>query len=74
MTADPSAEVKKYLAKQPFDYLQVADAKAAMDEFVFKGFPKNIVIDRTGTIVYWRSPIAAWDKFESVIRAELAKN
>jgi thiol-disulfide isomerase/thioredoxin len=74
MTADPAREVKKYLAKEPFGYLQAADAKAAMDAFVFSGFPKNIVIDRTGKIVYWRSTIAAWDKFESVVRAEVDKN
>ena len=74
MTADPVGEVKKYLAKETFDYLQVADAKAAMDEFVFSGFPKNIVIDRSGKIVYWRSTIAAWDKFETVVRSELSKN
>ena len=74
MTADTAGEVKRYLAKEPFDYLNAADAKPAMDTFVFAGFPKNIVIDRSGKIVYWRSPIAAWDKFESVVRAELAKN
>ena len=74
MTADPAGEVKKYLAKKPFDYLNAADAKPSMDAFVFSGFPKNIVIDRSGRIVYWRSTIAAWDKFESVVRAELAKS
>ncbi|HJS52097.1 MAG TPA: TlpA disulfide reductase family protein [Pyrinomonadaceae bacterium] len=74
MTADTASDVKKYLAKEPFEYLHAADAKPAMDGFVFSGFPKNIVIDRTGKIVYWRSTIAAWDKFEMVVRAELAKN
>ena len=73
MTADPAGEVKKYLAKEPFDYLNAADAKPAMDAFVFAGFPKNIVIDRTGKIVYWRSTIAPWEKFESVIRTEISK-
>ena len=73
MTADPATDVKKYVAKEPFDYLQVADAKAAMDAFVFSGFPKNIVIDRSGKIVYWRSTIYAWEKFESVVRAELER-
>ena len=73
MTADPAGEVRKYLAKEPFDYLQSADAKPAMDSFVFSGFPKNILIDRDGKIVYWRSGIVAWDKFESVIRAALTK-
>lgn len=73
MTADPADEVRKYLAKEPFNYIQAADAKGAMDAFVFSGFPKNIVISKTGEIVYWRSPVRAWDKFESVVRGELAK-
>jgi thiol-disulfide isomerase/thioredoxin len=74
MTSDPSASVKKYLAKEKFDYIQATDAKATMDSFVFGVYPKNIVIDRSGKIVYWRSTIKAWDKFESVVRAEIAKN
>lgn len=74
MTPDNAASVKKYLAKEKFDYLQAADAKDAMDSFVFGVYPKNIVIDRTGKIVYWRSTVKAWDKFEAVVRAELAKN
>jgi peroxiredoxin len=73
MTADPAANVKKYLAKEKFDYGQAADAKDAMESFVFGVYPKNIVIDRTGKIVYWRSTIKAWDKFESVVRRELAQ-
>ena len=73
MTADPSIELKKYLSKVRFDYQQAADAKAAMDMFVFVGFPKNIVIGKTGEIVYWRSTVKAWDKFESVVRRELER-
>ncbi len=73
MTADPAGEVRKYLEKEPFAYVQATDAKGAMDGFVFTGFPKNIVIGKTGEIVYWRSTVKAWDKFESVIRGELSK-
>ena len=73
MTADPAASVKKYLSKEKFDYIQATDAKEAMESFVFGVYPKNIVIDRTGKIVYWRSTIRAWDKFESVVRRELAE-
>lgn len=73
MTADPAGEVRKYLTRERFDYVQAADAKSSMDAFVFSGYPKNIVINKAGEIVYWRSPIKAWEKFESVIRAELAK-
>jgi thiol-disulfide isomerase/thioredoxin len=73
MTRDPANEVKKYLSKERFDYLQAVDAEGAMRLFGFSGFPKNIVISRSGEIVYWRSGIRSWDKFESVVRAELAK-
>lgn len=74
MTPDPAANVKKYLSKEKFDYLQAADAKTAMAGFVFGVYPKNIVIDRSGTIVYWRSSINAWDKFESVVRSAASAN
>ena len=71
MTGDPAASVRKYLAKEKFDYIQATDAKTAMESFVFGVYPKNIVIDRTGKIVYWRSTVKAWDKFESVVKREL---
>ena len=73
MTADPAGEVRKYLEANPFSYIQISDAQAALDMFTFNGYPKNIVIGRDGKMVYWRSTITAWDKFESVVRAELAK-
>jgi peroxiredoxin len=74
MTTDPKDELEKYLKKERFDYLQAFDAGAAMSQFSFRGFPKNIVIDKEGKIVYWRTTVKAWEKFESVIRSELAKN
>ncbi len=73
MTPDPAADVRKYLTKERFDYTQAADAKDVMESFVFGVYPKNIVIDKDGKIVYWRSTVNAWDKFESVVRGELAK-
>lgn len=73
MTADPQNQVKKFLAREKFDYRIAADAGPAMKSFGFTGYPKNIVIGKDGRIVYWRSTVYAWNKFESVIRAELAK-
>lgn len=73
MTADTTTDVKRYLAKEKFDYIQAADAKAPMNMFVFSGFPKNIVVNRTGEIVYWRSSVTAMSKFETVIRNELER-
>ena len=73
MTSDSKDALEKYLKKERFDYIQVANANETMSQFSFRGFPKNIVIDKQGKIVYWRSTIKAWDKFESVIRAEVSK-
>ena len=73
MTADQADDVKKYVSKERSVYTQLADAKPALDRFGFAGYPKNIVIGKAGEIVYWRSTIKAWDKFEAVVRAELAK-
>ena len=73
MTNDPASAVRKYAVAHPFDYKMIADAKPILASFVVGGYPKNIVIGKDGRIVYWRSTIHAWDKFESVVRAELAK-
>jgi peroxiredoxin len=74
MTTDPKDALERYLKKERFDYDQVPDAGPVMKNFAFRGFPKNIVIDKQGKIVYWRTTVKAWDKFESVVRTELAKN
>ena len=73
ITADPEGRVKEYVKKEPFDYLQGTDAADALGMFKFGGYPKNIVISKTGDIVYWRSTIRAWDKFKSVVEGELKK-
>ena len=73
MTADPASSVKSFLERNEFTYRQVADAQQALDSFAFSGYPRNIVISKTGEIVYWRTTVKAWDKFESVIREELLK-
>lgn len=72
-TADPAGDVRDYLKKQPFDMIQAADAGEQLKAFRFSGYPRNIVISKTGEIVYWRTTVHAWGKFESVIRTELAK-
>lgn len=74
MAPDPLGEVKNYLAREPFDYIQIADAQAQLKTFRFSGYPKNIVINKAGEIIYWRSGVSAWDKFESLIRTELEKD
>ena len=73
VTGDPEGKVKDYLKKEPFDYLQATDSADALAMFKHGGYPKNIVVSKTGEMVYWRSTIKAWDKFKSVVQAELAK-
>ncbi|CAN5659718.1 hypothetical protein BH24ACI3_BH24ACI3_11890 [soil metagenome] len=73
VTADSASSVRKFVAKVRFDYIQTADADIVQKQFVVGSFPKNIVVSKTGEIVYWRSPVKAWEKFESVIRSELDK-
>lgn len=73
MSSDPADKTRKYLQKEKFDYQTVADALPLMKTLVFGGYPKNFVVGKDGRIVYWRSTIHAWWKFESVIREELAR-
>ena len=73
VTGDPPGEVRNFAKQEPLDYIQTAGAAAELKKFVFSGYPKNIVISKTGELVYWRSNVHAWDKFESVVRGELAK-
>ncbi|HTK38528.1 MAG TPA: TlpA disulfide reductase family protein [Pyrinomonadaceae bacterium] len=73
LTADDDHAVKRFLSQQKFDYDMIADAKSTLDSFRFRGYPKNIVIGKDGKIVYWRSTVYAWEKFESVIKTELEK-
>ena len=66
-------ELRTYLRGHPFNYRHVGQGLSLVNLFKFSGYPKNIVIGRDGKIVYWRSGIHAWDKFEAVIRSELDK-
>lgn len=67
-------ELRDFLARERFDYKMIGQARSIVNLFAFKGFPRNIIIGRDGRIAYWRTTVKAWDKFDSVIQAELAKN
>ncbi len=73
ITPDHAGEVRKYISKEKFDYIQIAEAEPLLKTFRFSGYPKNIVLSKHGEIVYWRSSVHAWDKFESVIAGELER-
>jgi peroxiredoxin len=66
-------ELRAFRNREKFSYRMIGQARSIISLFNFRGFPRNIVIGRDGKIVYWRTTIHAWDKFDSVIRTELAK-
>jgi len=67
-------ELRAFLRGNKFSYRHIGQGLSLVKLFDFNGYPKNIVIGRDGKIVYWRSVIHAWDKFESVIQGELDRN
>lgn len=67
-------ELRGFLRGNKFNYRHIGQGLSLVKLFEFSGYPKNIVVGRDGKIVYWRSGIHAWDKFESVIRGELDRN
>ncbi|MEP7074866.1 MAG: TlpA disulfide reductase family protein [Acidobacteriota bacterium] len=68
-----AAELRQFLVHNNFDYQMIGSAAAIANLFKFAGYPRNIVIGRDGKIAYWRTTVRAWDKFDSVIQAELDK-
>jgi peroxiredoxin len=73
LALDPPSSLAEFIKKVPFNYIHSGNARAAMDLFGVKSYPRNVVIGRDGKIVYWRSTIKAWEKFDAVIKAELGK-
>ena len=66
-------ELRQFREREGFRYQMVGEARSIIERFAFTGFPRNIVIGKDGKTVYWRTTVRAWNKFDSVIQAELAK-
>jgi peroxiredoxin len=73
LSTDSPLSLADFIKRVPFNYLHSGDALATINLFGIKTFPRNVVIGKDGKIVYWRSTVKAWEQFERVIRAELAK-
>lgn len=50
VTYEKTPDVKKFLAKRPFDFIHIADAKSVIDKLGIKEFPKNVLIAQDGSI------------------------
>jgi len=73
VSPDPPASITDFTKTVPFTYLHANAARDEVARLGVKTYPRNVVIGKDGKIVYWRSTVKAWDQFERVIRAELAK-
>jgi thiol-disulfide isomerase/thioredoxin len=71
VTPDDEPALRNFFNTAPFNYLHLTSAQNVIDMLDVKTFPRNAVVGRDRTIVYWRSSVKAWEKFESVIDAEL---
>lgn len=71
VATDEAPTLRNFFRTVPFNYLHMAASQNIMDMLELKTFPRNAVVSRMGTIVYWRSSIKAWEKFDSVIKREL---
>jgi peroxiredoxin len=67
-------DLRAFTKREKFNYRHVGQGLSLVKLFDFNGYPKNIIIGRDGKIIYWRTTVRAWDKFESVIKAELERN
>lgn len=68
-----AAELRQFLVRNKFDYEMIGNAVSIADLFKFAGYPRNVVIGKDGKIAYWRTTVRAWDKFDSLVQAELDK-
>jgi thiol-disulfide isomerase/thioredoxin len=71
VTPDDEPALRKFFKTAPFNYMHLASSQNIVDMLEVKSYPRNVVVGRDRTIVYWRSSVKAWEKFESVINAEL---
>lgn len=73
ITFNTSKEVKKLLKKHPLDYVHIIDAKPFLDEIGQKLYPKNVLLDKSGKVVFVSQSFEPLEKKEmkAVIDSEL---
>ena len=74
VATNTAQELRQFLPRNRFDYKMIGSGQAVLDLFNFSGYPRNIVIGKDGKIVYWRTVVKAWNKFDLAIQTELDKN
>ena len=74
LTFDEAEKVTKFLKVKPFNFQHITGEKTFVEIYEYDGgFPVNIIVGKTGTIVRWQSGIYKQSKFENHIQKELDK-
>lgn len=76
ITFDSSKKVKKLLKKHPLDFIQIINAKPFLDEVGQLLYPKNVVLDQSGKVVFVSESFEPLEKkdMDKVIREVLNSN
>lgn len=73
ITFDSSKQVKKLLKKHPLNFVHLVEAKPFLKEIGQQLYPKNVVLDATGSVVFISESFKPLDKnqMENVIKKSL---
>jgi hypothetical protein len=74
ITFDSSKDVDKLLQKQPLDFVHIIDAKPFLKDIGQQLYPKNVLLDESGRVVFISESFEPLDKKEmnKVIREALS--
>ena len=58
ITFEEAAKVHAFLAKKPFDFIHLTNAKKFIDSIALSAYPTTVLLDRKGTIQHVRGGLA----------------
>ncbi|WP_375579866.1 TlpA disulfide reductase family protein [Marivirga tractuosa] len=72
ITFNTSKEVKKLLKKHPLDFVHIIDAKPFLKEIGQQLYPKNVVLDKSGKVVFISESFEPLEKKEMQVEIDKA--
>lgn len=72
ITFDSSKEVHKLLQKHPLDFVHLVDAKSFLKEIGQQLYPKNVLLDETGKVIFISESFKPLTKKEMQLEIEKA--
>ena len=58
ITFEEAAKVHAFLAKKPFDFIHLTNAKKFIDSIALSAYPTTVLLDHKGTIQHVRGGLA----------------